>query len=243
MVDVSDSLFISCFLVSDSHNFVPERLRPHDYGFRAYGELSRFVYCLLQKVKTSESLPLIEKWETYMLPNHSSFASVSLDNFLVGSRFLEYVSKLPSPSLRASFKQDCFTFFEDLISQILSTTAARSPIGRGMSAFCPEILVGGDSYSVFLLFGELVDSLVRSKWIKSADAEATRAEFQSFVRDQREMEWGEERDVGDIMVFYVSQHGFRSRLNLYRVSSSFLFLLDLGFSEFPFSAYTLFGSF
>ena len=119
MVDVSDSLFIFCFLVSDSHNFVPERQRPHDYGFRAYGELSRFVYCLLQKVKDSESLPLIEKWETYMLPNHSSFTSVPLENFLVGSRFLEYVSKLPSPSLRSSFKQDCFTFFEDLISQIL----------------------------------------------------------------------------------------------------------------------------
>ena len=178
-----------------------------------------------------------------MLPNHSGFVAVSLDNFLVGSRFLEYLSKLPSPSLRASFKRDCFTFLEDLVSQILPTTAARSPTGRGMSAFCPEILVGGDSYSVFLLFGELVDSLVRSKWLKSADAEATRAEFQSFVRDQREMEWGDEKDVGDIMSFYVSQHGFRSRLNLYRVSSSFLVFSDLGFSECSFFPRMLFWEF
>ena len=76
------SLFISCFLVSDAHNFVAEQLRPHDYGFRAYGELARFVYCLLQKIKSSESLPVIEKWETYMLPNHSQFAAQSLENFL-----------------------------------------------------------------------------------------------------------------------------------------------------------------
>ena len=97
---------------------------------------------------------------------------------------------------------------------------------------------------MFLLFGELVDSLVRSKWMKSADAEATRAEFQSFVRDQREMEWGEERDVGDIMVFYVSQHGFRSRLNLYRVSMLFFGFPPVSvFQSFLFPRMSFFGKF
>ena len=48
-----------------------------DYGYLAFGELSRFVYCLLQKVKRSSDLPVIEKWEAYMLPNHSCFGAIA----------------------------------------------------------------------------------------------------------------------------------------------------------------------
>ena len=59
---------------------LPNNYDPMNYGFRAYGELWRFVYCFLQKIKDSESLPVIEKWETNMLPNHSQFAAISLEN-------------------------------------------------------------------------------------------------------------------------------------------------------------------
>ena len=55
-----------------AHNFTELRT---DYGYLAFGELSRFVYCILQKVKLSSDLPVIKKWEAYMLPNHSCFGA------------------------------------------------------------------------------------------------------------------------------------------------------------------------
>ena len=41
-----------------------------------YGELARFVYCLLQKIKKPDSLPAVERWESYMLPHHSQFEKI-----------------------------------------------------------------------------------------------------------------------------------------------------------------------
>ena len=72
--------------VLDNNNFVGEQSPGSGYGYRAYGELSHFVYCILQKIKKSESLPLVEKREDYMLPNHSSFAAIDEEHFLVGTR-------------------------------------------------------------------------------------------------------------------------------------------------------------
>ena len=72
--------------VSDNKNFVAEQSPGSGYGYRAYGELSHFVYCMLQKIKKSESLSLVEKWEDYMLPSHSSFAATDEEHFLVGTR-------------------------------------------------------------------------------------------------------------------------------------------------------------
>ena len=55
------ALSITHVSVSVANNFV----RPQssaDYGYYAYGEVSRFVYCLLQKMKQSSVLPLVEKF-------------------------------------------------------------------------------------------------------------------------------------------------------------------------------------
>ena len=45
-----------------AHKFTKLVYGRADYGYLAFGELSQFVYCLLQKVKRSGDLPVIEKW-------------------------------------------------------------------------------------------------------------------------------------------------------------------------------------
>ena len=132
-----------------------------DYGYLAFGELSRFVYCLLQKVKRSSDLPVIEKWEAYMLPNHSCFGAIAEEHFLEGTRLLSSVEKVNNSFLRKEFRRDYRRFLEDFVSTILSRVAARSPIGQGLSCFCPEIVFGGDDYSAFHLFGQLLDGCLR----------------------------------------------------------------------------------
>ena len=66
----SSSVHFVC-VVLVAHNFTELGSGRADYGYLAFGELSRFVYCLLQKVKLSSELPLIVKWEAYMLANLS----------------------------------------------------------------------------------------------------------------------------------------------------------------------------
>ena len=154
------ALSITHVSVSVANNFV----RPQssaDYGYYAYGEVSHFVYCLLQKIKQSSVLPLVEKWEEYITPNHSRFAAIKEDRFLAGTRVLSALEKVGSSYLRKEFRRDCRNFLEDFVNCVLSTVAARSAIGQGLSCFCPPVLIGGmimPLYSCLTCF-----SMVRSQ--------------------------------------------------------------------------------
>ena len=211
-------LHVIC-VVSFAHNFTELNSGRADCGYLAFGELSRFVYCLLQKVKRSSDRPVIEKWEAYMLPNHSCVGPIAEEYFLEGTRLLASIEKTNSSFLRRQFRRDCRRFLEDLVSTILSTVAARSPIGQGLSCFCPEIVIGGDDYSAFHLFGQLLDGLLELGWVRGSEVEPARAEFHSFVREQRQVETSSHRSRAPInSVFaFCNQPSFRSRRNLHKV--------------------------
>ena len=169
-------------------------------------------------------MPVIEKWEAYMLPNHSCFGSIAEEHFLEGTRLLASLEKINSSFLRKEFCRDCRRFLEDLASTILSTVAARSPIGHGLSYFSPEIVIGGDDYSAFHLFGQLLDGLLELGWVRGSVVEPAKAEFHSFVREQRQVETSSNRSRAPInSVFaFCNQPSFRSRRNLHKVGISFL---------------------
>ena len=213
------ALSVTHVLVSVANNFV----RPQssaDYGYYAYGEVSHFVYCLLQKIKQSSVLPLVEKWEEYMTPNHSKFAAIEEDRFLAGTRVLSALETVGSAYLKREFRRDCRKFLEDFVSCVLSTVAARSSIGQGLSCFCPPVLIGGDDHAPLQLFDLLLDGLLAKGWVRGGDMEACKSEYQSFVQEQRLLERSSTRgrlDVGNVLTFCSSQAGFRVRSHLYKV--------------------------
>ena len=217
------ALSITHVSVSVANNFV----RPQssaDYGYYAYGEVSHFVYCLLQKIKQSSVLPLVEKWEEYMTPNHSRFAAIEEDRFLAGTRVLSALEKLGSSYVKMEFRRDCRKFLEDFVNCILSTVAARSAIGQGLSCFCPLVLIGGDDHAPLQLFDLLLGGLLAKGWVRGGDMEACKSEYQSFVQEQRQLEWTSTRsrpDVGNVLSFCSSQAGFRVRSHLYKVCIGF----------------------
>ena len=190
-----------------------------NYGYLAFGELSRFVYCLLQNVRRSSDLPVIEKWEAYMLPNHSCFGASAEELFLEGICFVASLEKINSSFLRKEFRRDCRRFLEGLVSAILSTVAARSPIGQGLSCFCPDIVVGGDDYSAFHLFGQLLDGLLELGWVRGSEVEPAKAEFHSFVCEQRQVEISSHRSRApkDRVFAFCNQPSFRSWRNPHKV--------------------------
>ena len=212
-------LAIVC-VVLVAHKFTELDSGRADYGYLAFGELSRFVFCLLQKVKQSSDFPVIEKWEAYMLLNYSCFGAIAEEHFLEGTRLLSSLEKINSSFFRKEFRRDCRRFLEDLVSTILFTVAARSPVGQGLSCFCPEIVIGVDNYSAFHLFVQPLDGLFELGWVRGSEIEPAKTEFHSFVREQRQVETSGNRSLTPISsVFaFCNQHGFRSRRNLHKVS-------------------------
>ena len=59
---INVALSITQVSVSVANNFIHSSTAA-DQGYHAFGELARFIYCLLQKIKKASVLPLVEQWE------------------------------------------------------------------------------------------------------------------------------------------------------------------------------------
>ena len=155
-----------------------------------------------------------------MLPNHSCFGAMEEEHFLERTRLLTSLEEKNSSFLQKDFRKNCPRFFEDLVSTIHSTVAARSPVGHGLSCFCPEIIIGGDEYSTLHLFGQLLDKVLELGWVKVSEIQPAKSEFYSFVREQRQVEVSGKisRVPIDRVFAFCNQPVFSSRRNFHKVS-------------------------
>ena len=205
--------------VSVVNNFIHPQTAT-DYGYHSFGELARFIYCFLQKIKQRTSVPLEEQWDEYVLLNHSKFPAIADGGFSSGTRILAALNKIGSSYLKKEFQRDPRRFLEEFTTSVLSTVAARSKNGQGLSCFCPAIFICGDDNAPLYLLGLLFDGLLESGWMKGSEIEACRAEHQSFVQEQRQLERSSTRSrpgVGDVLSFCSSQAGVRARQHLFKV--------------------------
>ena len=168
------ALSITHVSVSVANNFIPSPTAA-DQGYRAFGDLAGFIYCLLQKIKTASSLPLVEQWEEYLVANQTRFAPIDDRHFLEGTRVMAALGKVSSQYLQKEFRRDARRFLEDFVNCVLSTVAARSVIGQGLSCFCPAIVVGGDDVAPLQLFNKLLDGLLEKGWTRGSGAKLRHA--------------------------------------------------------------------
>ena len=216
---INVALSITHVSVSVANNFIHSPAAA-DQDYHASGELARFIYCLLQKIKKASSLPLVEQCNEYVVSNHSRFAPIDDKHFLEGTRVMAALGKIGKHYLQKEFRRDARRFLEGFVNCVLSTVAARSVIGQGLSCFCPAIVVGGDDVAPLQFFNKLLDGLLEKGWSKRSEVKACRAEYQSFVKEQRQLERSSTRsrpDVGDVLSFCSGQAGFRARRQLYKV--------------------------
>ena len=110
------------------------------------------------------------------------------------------------------------------MSTFLWTVAARSPDEQGLSCFCPEIIIGGDKYSVFHLIVQLLDGSVELGWVRGSQGAPANDVFYSFVREQRQVNVSDSRSrlpMNSVFGF-CNQPSFRSRRIFHKGSNMVL---------------------
>ena len=122
--------------VSVGNNFVHSSTAA-DQGYHAFGELARFVYCLLKKIKKASSLPLVEQWEEYVVPNHSRFPAIDGEDFLARTPVMAALDKVGSHCLQAKFRRDARRFLEDFVNCVLSKPLLRIRHWTGLELLLP----------------------------------------------------------------------------------------------------------
>ena len=107
----------------------------------------------------------------------------------------------------------------DKVETVLSTVAAGSDVGRILSCFRLRLLIVRDDYSPYDLFRQLIDGLMELCWVRGSTLEASKAEYLSFLQEQKQIECTSTRscpDVGSILSLCSSEAGFRARKSFYR---------------------------
>ena len=82
----------------------------------------------------------------FWFPTPSNKTAIEDQHFLVGTRVHAALEKMTSQYLKKEFRSSARRFLEDFTSTLLSTVAARSKRGQGVSCFCPEVIIGGDDH-------------------------------------------------------------------------------------------------
>ena len=203
MIVIGVDLSLKHVSISAANNFV-HCSTAADQGYHAFGELALIVYCLLQNIKKATSFPLVQQWEEYVVLDQARFPAIGDKDFLGGTRVMAALDKVGSHYLRTVFRRDARRFLEEFVKCVLSTVASISGIGQGMSLFCPAFVVGGDDVAPFQLLNKLLDGLLEKSWTWGSKVEARRAEYQSFVQEQLQLERSSTRsrpNVGNVLSF------------------------------------------
>ena len=140
-----------------------------------------------------------------------------MGSFCPGHKYWRLLIRLGS-FLKKEFQRDARKFLEEFTTSVLSTVAARSKVGQGLSCFCPAIIIGRDDHAPLHLMGVLLDGLLERGWIKGSEIQACRAEYQPFVQEQRQLERSSTKsrpNIGDVLSFCSSEVGFRARQHLF----------------------------
>ena len=78
--------------------------------------------------------------------------------------------------LKTDFCHEAREVLEEFLNSVVSTVAARSKVGQGLSIFCPAIEIGGGEHVPLQLFGLLLDGSLGKSWVKGSEMTTYRAE-------------------------------------------------------------------
>ena len=88
---------------------------------------------------------------------------------------------------RIEVKWDSQKLLEELTITVQSTVAASSNVGKGLSCFCPEIVVRWDDFARYHVFNRLLYGPMEFSWVFGSTVEASKAFYKSFAQKEKQM--------------------------------------------------------
>ena len=188
---ISDGLMPSRFgllqlMLDTFHIHLPKlrQSRSH-YAFHGYGELCKFIYCLLMKTRQLSSLPDSHDWEAYMnVEKVSSFRVAPVEDFLAHCEYGKSLLSSKSSEM-PKFRGRCREFIDRLTFLLVESAGTRSVVSKGLCSFCPELILEGDDKCAFDLFSELCDDLMRCGALSREECNAAVDEYSAYVIEKR----------------------------------------------------------
>ena len=114
----------------------------------------------------------------------ASFPIASMDSFLVSSEFGKELAARQTSAF-VDFRVLCREFMNRLIILLVGSVSAQSRVARGLSSFCPEMLLENDDNCVFELFADLCKVLESCNTISCDEAKSDVEEFSTYVVEKR----------------------------------------------------------
>ena len=137
--------------------------------------------------RSTDDLPSIQVWEKYMsLEKVADFPAISYDVFLVKYDLGQELLNGKTSEVQ-EFRVNCRKFHDELIREIVSHRSVTTGVSRGLYSFCPEILLDGDTNSIFGLFAGLCTILVDCGTLPLGASSAAVDEFYSYVVEKRRL--------------------------------------------------------
>ena len=120
-----------------------------------------------------------------MVVDSKDLPNVSPKTFLKDHAELDEAIVSAASGALKDFRKQAMHFIDDLLGEILQCQSVSSDIGRGLSCFSADVLVGGDDDFIFKAFGIFVRQLHQVGRLSSVQVEDASNEFKSFVVDVR----------------------------------------------------------
>ena len=120
-----------------------------------------------------------------MKPEIMDLPAVAQKSFLKDHKEIDESLAAAASGALKEFRKDAYVFLERLVEVLIGCASATSVVGRSLSCFCSDVLMGGDESFIFEAFGELVKSLQLAGRLSSVQVEEATNEFKSFVVEVR----------------------------------------------------------
>ena len=111
--------------VSVANNFVHSSTGA-DHGYRSFGELARFIFCLLLKTKKASLLPLAEQREKYVTSNPWRFLAIDEKIMVSGTGVIAALDNVESHYLLTECRLDARRCLEEFVVDCCFEIARRT---------------------------------------------------------------------------------------------------------------------
>ena len=164
-------------------------------------------------------MPVLTDWDAYMDASKvAALGKIDSEDFFANHTFGDKLMHANTGEV-CDVRNRCRDFMNHFVDAILSLHLVTGSFYQSIYCFCPEILLEGDDWNTFGLFGKTVRVLEKVGCLSRDAVTASLDEFTAFVVEarlrHRESGWVASA-INDVVAYLLADYGFLWRFNLVR---------------------------